>query len=109
MWTDSPSVRKYWDVEVCGGVYRVDLAGASMGCLTEVVYPEVLISRCRRRFGRRIQRIERDGWVQVKSCGGHRQFKHPEKPGRVTISGQAGDDLAPGTWNSILKQAGLKP
>ena len=56
-----------------------------------------------------IQRIERDGWYQVKSRGGHRQFRHPEKPGRVTISGRAGDDLAPGTFNSILKQAGLKP
>jgi predicted RNA binding protein YcfA (HicA-like mRNA interferase family) len=44
----------------------------------------------------------------VKSRGGHRQFKHPEKPGRVTISGRQGDDLAPGSFDSILKQAGLK-
>lgn len=52
--------------------------------------------------------IERDGWFQVKSRGGHRQFKHPWKSGRVTIAGHAGDDLAPGTFNSVLKQAGLK-
>jgi len=38
----------------------------------------------------------------------HRQFKHPTKPGRVTIAGKLSDDLAPGTFNSILKQAGLK-
>ncbi len=37
-----------------------------------------------------------------------RQFKHPKKPGRVTISGKESDDLAPGTFDSILKQAGLK-
>jgi predicted RNA binding protein YcfA (HicA-like mRNA interferase family) len=55
-----------------------------------------------------IRIIEQDGWTQVKSRGGHRQFKHPKKPGRVTISGGSGDDLAPGTMNSILKQAGLK-
>lgn len=32
----------------------------------------------------------------------------PSKPGRVTVAGKPGDDLAPGTLNSILKQAGLK-
>jgi predicted RNA binding protein YcfA (HicA-like mRNA interferase family) len=55
-----------------------------------------------------IRIIEQDGWTQVKSSGGHRQFKHPKKPGRVTISGNFGNDVAPGTMNSILKQAGLK-
>jgi predicted RNA binding protein YcfA (HicA-like mRNA interferase family) len=40
--------------------------------------------------------------------GGHRQFKHPTKPGRVAIPGKPSDDLPPGTLNSILKQAGLK-
>jgi predicted RNase H-like HicB family nuclease len=34
--------------------------------------------------------------------------KHPIKPGRVTVPGNPNDDLAPGTLNSILKQAGLK-
>jgi predicted RNA binding protein YcfA (HicA-like mRNA interferase family) len=42
------------------------------------------------------------------SRGGHRQFKHPTKPGRVTVSGKLRDDLPPGTLNSILRQAGLK-
>lgn len=44
----------------------------------------------------------------VTQKGSHRQFKHPTKPGRVTIGGNPGDDIAPGTLNSILKQAGLK-
>jgi len=40
--------------------------------------------------------------------GSHRQFKHPAKPGRVTVAGKPSDDLGEGTLNSILKQAGLK-
>jgi predicted RNA binding protein YcfA (HicA-like mRNA interferase family) len=55
-----------------------------------------------------IRFIEQNGWVHVRTKGSHRQFKHPSRPGLVTIPGKASDDLAPGTWNSILKQAGLK-
>jgi predicted RNA binding protein YcfA (HicA-like mRNA interferase family) len=49
-----------------------------------------------------------DGWSLVAQRGSHRQFKHESKPGRVTVPGKPKDDLAPGTLNSILKQAGLK-
>jgi predicted RNA binding protein YcfA (HicA-like mRNA interferase family) len=52
--------------------------------------------------------LKADGWYKVPARGGHRQFKHPRKPGRVTVSGQMNDNVAPGTLNSILKQAGLK-
>ncbi|MEM0899143.1 MAG: type II toxin-antitoxin system HicA family toxin [Pseudomonadota bacterium] len=55
-----------------------------------------------------IRPIEADGWYLVSTRGSHRQFKHPAKKGRVTIAGKPSDDLAPGTFNSILKQAGLK-
>lgn len=55
-----------------------------------------------------IRLIEGDGWFHVATRGSHRQFKHPSKSGRVTVPGKPGDDLAPGTLNSILKQAGLK-
>ena len=55
-----------------------------------------------------IKLIEDDGWFHVATRGSHRQYKHPAKTGRVTIAGKASDDLAPGTLNSILKQAGLK-
>ena len=54
-----------------------------------------------------IKLIEEDGWYLVATRGSHRQFKHARKPGRVTIAGHPGDDLAPGTLNSVLKQAGL--
>ena len=50
-----------------------------------------------------------DGWQLAATRGSHRQYRHPEKPGRVTVAGKPADDLAPGTRNSILKQAGLKP
>lgn len=54
-----------------------------------------------------IRMIEHDGWYQVKAKGGHRQYKHASKPGRVTISGKLSDDLHPKTARSILQQAGL--
>jgi predicted RNA binding protein YcfA (HicA-like mRNA interferase family) len=49
-----------------------------------------------------------DGWFLVRTRGSHPQYKHPTKPGLVTVAGHPGDELAPGTLNSILKQAGLK-
>ena len=52
--------------------------------------------------------IKRDGWYLVRTRGSHRQFKHDDKPGLVTVPGKPGDDLAAGTYNSVLKQAGLK-
>jgi predicted RNA binding protein YcfA (HicA-like mRNA interferase family) len=55
-----------------------------------------------------LRMLHEDGWVSVETRGSHRQFKHATKSGRVTVSGKPNDDLAPGTLNSILKQAGLK-
>ena len=55
-----------------------------------------------------INLIEADGWYKITTKGSHQQYKHPVKPGRVTIAGHPGDDMAPGTLNSILKQAQLK-
>ena len=54
-----------------------------------------------------IKMIEEDGWYLVVTRGSHRQYKHPAKPGRVTIAGPLNDDLASGTLNSVLKQARL--
>jgi len=55
-----------------------------------------------------VRMLEDDGWRLVATRGSHRQFKHPQKSGRVTVAGKGSDDLAPGTLNSILKQAQLK-
>jgi predicted RNA binding protein YcfA (HicA-like mRNA interferase family) len=54
-----------------------------------------------------IKCIEADGWYRIKAKGGHRQYKHPVKRGRVTVPGQMNADLDRKTQNSILKQAGL--
>ncbi|MCE2456949.1 MAG: type II toxin-antitoxin system HicA family toxin [Dehalococcoidia bacterium] len=55
-----------------------------------------------------IRLVERDGWLHVRTRGSHRQFRHPDKPGKVTIPGHLSKDLSPSMWNSILRQAGLK-
>ena len=55
-----------------------------------------------------IKMLEKDGWYLIAVKGSHMQYKHPLKRGRVTIAGKKNHDLAPGTLNSILKQAGLK-
>jgi len=55
-----------------------------------------------------VRLLQQDGWYEIRRRGSHRQYKHPTKPGRVTIPGHLNDDLAPGTLNSIFKQAGLK-
>lgn len=55
-----------------------------------------------------IRLIESEGWYLVAFRGSHRQYKHPYKPGRVTIAGKLSDDIARGTLNSILKQSGIK-
>ena len=55
-----------------------------------------------------VRLIEEHGWFLVATRGSHRQYKHPNKPGRVTVAGKPSDELAKGTLNSILKQSGLK-
>jgi predicted RNA binding protein YcfA (HicA-like mRNA interferase family) len=55
-----------------------------------------------------IRAIQADGWFLVATRGSHRQYSQATKPGRVTVAGKVSDDIAPGTLNSILKQAGLK-
>ena len=54
-----------------------------------------------------IKLLEEGGWRLVATRGSHRQYKHPDKHGRVTVPGKPNDDLAPGTLSSVLKQAGI--
>lgn len=52
--------------------------------------------------------IKQDGWRLVEQHGSHRQYKHPFKPGRVTISGhRESDDVSPEMEKSIMRQAGI--
>lgn len=55
-----------------------------------------------------IRMIEQDGWYLARTRGSHRQFKHQQKRGLVTIAGHPNVDIPRGTLNSIRKQADLK-
>ena len=55
-----------------------------------------------------VKLLESDGWYWARTKGSHHQYKHPTKPGVVTVPGHPGKDIAVGTLNNILKQAGLK-
>jgi predicted RNA binding protein YcfA (HicA-like mRNA interferase family) len=52
--------------------------------------------------------LEEHGWYLARTKGSHRQFKHANRPGTVTVAGKASIDVPKGTLSSILKQAGLK-
>ncbi|MFL9610168.1 type II toxin-antitoxin system HicA family toxin [Methylobacillus sp. Pita2] len=54
-----------------------------------------------------IKQIKKDGWELVNTVGSHHQFRHPTKPGKVTVP-HPKKDLPIGTVHSILKQAGLR-
>jgi predicted RNA binding protein YcfA (HicA-like mRNA interferase family) len=55
-----------------------------------------------------IKLLQQDGWYLIRTKGSHRQYKHSSKIGLVTVPGKLSDEVAPGTLNSIFKQAGLK-
>ena len=55
-----------------------------------------------------IQIVTQDGWYFVRQSGSHRHYRHPVKPGTVTIPGKPSTDIPPGTFNAILSQAGLR-
>jgi len=55
-----------------------------------------------------IKRLESEGWYLDRTVGDHRQFKHPGKPGLVTVSGQLGSDVHKGTLGNLKRQAGWK-
>jgi predicted RNA binding protein YcfA (HicA-like mRNA interferase family) len=55
-----------------------------------------------------VRLLEQHGWVEMRSKGSHRHFKHPTQAFVITVPGHDGKELAPGTLNVILKKAGLK-
>jgi predicted RNA binding protein YcfA (HicA-like mRNA interferase family) len=60
------------------------------------------------KVGEVLRLLVEDVWFLVATRGSHRQFKHATKAGRVTVPGKPSDELAPGTLNSIRKQAKLE-
>ena len=54
-----------------------------------------------------IKHLQADGWYLVATKGSHANYKHPLKPGRVTVP-HPKRDLPIGTLKSIEKQSGVK-
>jgi len=54
-----------------------------------------------------IRMLEQDGWYLARTRGSHRQYRHHQKLGTVTVSGELGADIPIGTLRSALKQADL--
>ena len=55
-----------------------------------------------------IKRIEADGWYLARTTGDHRHFRHPTKPGIVTIAGKLSTDVPTGTLLNLFRQAQLE-
>jgi predicted RNA binding protein YcfA (HicA-like mRNA interferase family) len=55
-----------------------------------------------------LRMLRREGWVLDRQRGSHRQFRHADKQGVVTVAGHPNDDLARGTLRSILRQAAIE-
>lgn len=66
------------------------------------------MSECRCVFGKRFSYFkDTGGWkCAPEEASGH--FKHPNQPNVITVPGNEGKELAPGTLNAMLKKAGLK-
>ena len=54
-----------------------------------------------------IKLIQDHGWRLERTRGGHRQFRHPDRSGTVTVAAHPNSDLSRGMIRSILRQAGL--
>ncbi len=60
------------------------------------------------KVGEALRRLSAEGWFLARTVGSHRVFRHPTKPGSVTVPGKPSEQLTEGTWNSIQKQAGWR-
>ena len=59
------------------------------------------------RFREMDKILKADGWYEVKQVGSHHQYKHPTKPGKITVPEHGGKDINLTVAKKILKQAGL--
>ena len=55
-----------------------------------------------------IKRLQQEGWRVVNAKGSHHQFRHPTRPGRVSVP-HPRKDVPRGTIREIFRQAGWKP
>lgn len=55
-----------------------------------------------------IRELEKDGWYLAEQEGSHRQYRHPVKLGKATVSYPPGAEIPAWYANKIRKQAGLR-
>ena len=60
------------------------------------------------KFRDLIKMLQDDGWYLAQTEGSHRQFRHPNKRGKVTVAGHLSREVPTGTLLSIFKQAQMK-
>ena len=60
------------------------------------------------KVGEIIKMLEKDSWFLHRQKGSHRQYKHPDKKGTVTVNGKPSEVLSQMLLHSIFKQAGWK-
>ena len=53
--------------------------------------------------------LKEDGWVEQKTTKDYIMYKHPTKPGTITLPMSIDKEIPPGVLDSILDQAGFKP
>ena len=104
--------RRFRQLVLCPFAFATwELSGGNKECVRNQVTSGAVVphgGRAAVNVREVVRMLERDGWRLRRIRGSHRQYKHPLKPGVVTVPGRMSADLAPGTLNSILKQAGLK-
>lgn len=91
-------------VIVCA--HRARAAARARGAPAPATYPATVPAAMKVREV--IAMLRADGWQLDRQVGSHRQFRHPTKAGTVTVAGNLGKDLKPGTLASIRRQAGLR-
>lgn len=55
-----------------------------------------------------LKMLKEDGWEIVAQRGSHRQLKHPQKKGKVTLNGHPSDDISRNLLKSVEQQSGLE-
>lgn len=95
--------RSYGRRRHCTGLYLQQ--ETSLQGLTEILSLQI---SSRMKVREVIKRLEADGWYLDRTKGSHRQFKHPDKPGTVTVSGKPNVDVPIGTLKNIWRQARLE-
>ncbi len=55
-----------------------------------------------------VRMLKKDGWYLYRNGAAHDIYRHPTKPGQIAVPRHGSQEMATGTVNKILKQAGLK-